>query len=283
MITTQSTETLGTETPRPETIPRRAKRPHRVTTETGIHILLSHYARTRDERVRDAIIAYYHKLVRSLAARFLSGAEPLDDLVQVGTIGLIRAIDRYDPARALPFPAYASPSIVGEIKHHFRDRTWQVKVPRWLQERLLRARRVEQTLLSHLGGAPTAVQIAHELGVTEEEVLEALEVGRSTRAVSLDVALDPFGGEDSPTLMDQVGQRDAALLDLEAYSDLRRALVCLNPREREIIRLRFFDDLSQSAVAERLGLSQMHVSRLQQRALDRLRGILCDEPRLTAS
>ncbi len=264
------------EIPLAEPTPRRAKRPHRVTTDTGIHVLLAHYARTRDERVRDSIIAYYQKLVRSLACRFLSGTEPLEDLVQVGTIGLIRAIDRYDPARALPFPVYASPSIVGEIKHHFRDRTWQVKVPRWLQERLLRARRVEQTLMARLDNAPTPAQIAQELGVTEEDVLEVMEMGRSTRAVSLDRTLDAGGGEDGATLMDRLGQRDAALLDLEAYSDLRRALVCLNPREREIVRLRFFDDLSQSEVAERLGMSQMHVSRLQQRALGRLHGILAE-------
>lgn len=263
-------------------VPRRAKRPHRITTDTGIHVLLGHYSRTGDNRSRDAIIAYYQKLVRSLAARFLVGTEPLDDLVQVGTIGLIRAIDRYDPARALPFPAYAAPSILGEIKHHFRDRTWQVKVPRWLQERLLRARRVEQTLLARLGDAPTPAQIAQELGVSEEDVLEAMEIGYSTRAVSLDMALDPNAGDDSLTLMDRVGAIDAALLDLEAYSDLRRALACLNPREREILRLRFFDDLSQSAVAERLEMSQMHVSRLQQRALDRLRGILSEEPRHSA-
>ena len=257
-------------------VPRRARRPHQITTDTGIHVLLAHYARTRDERARNAVIAYYAKFVRSLAARFLSGSEPLDDLVQVGTIGLIRAVDRYDPDRALPFPVYAAPSILGEIKHHFRDRTWQVKVPRWLQERLLRARRVEQALRMRLGAAPTPAEIACELGVTEEEVLEAMEVGRGTRALSLDGALETVGGDEGFTLADRVGARDAALLDLEAYADLRRALACLNPREREILRLRFFEDLSQSAVAERMELSQMHVSRLQQRALDRLRGILAD-------
>ncbi len=270
-MTTQIAETISA-----EKVPLQAKRPHRVTTDAGVHVLLTHYAWTRDTRVRDAVTAYHQKLVRSLASRFRSGAEPFEDLVQIGTIGLIRAIDRYDPARGLSFSAYAAPFILGEIKHHFRDCTWQVKVPRWLQERLLCVHRAEQILQARLGSAPTPAQIADELGVTEENVLEAMEIGFSTRVVSLDRPLD--SGEEDVSLMDRLGEQDAAILDLEACADLRRAMSCLNPREGEILRLRFFDDLSQFAVAERLGLSQMHVSRLQQRALHRLRGMLCDEP-----
>ena len=259
--------------------PRRAKRPQLVTTETGVHVLLGHYARTRDDGSRRAIIAHYAGLVRALASRFLSPAESLDDLVQVGSVGLIRAVDKYDPGRALPFPVYAAPSILGELKHHFRDRTWAVKVPRSLQERLLRARQVETALHARLGRRPTPAQIADEMGVTEEEVLEALETGRRTRTDSLDRPLDggDGAGADGPlTVGDRVGAWDGDMHAWEAYTDLARALGCLNPREREILRLRFFEDLSQSAVAEQMELSQMHVSRLQQRALDRLRGILAD-------
>lgn len=255
-------------------MPRRARRPRTVTTETGIHVLLRHHARTRDRGVRDVIVAHYSSLVRALACRFRSGTEPLDDLMQVASVGLIRAIDRYDPERGLPFPVYAAPSILGELKHHFRDGTWQVKVPRSMQERLLRVRRTENALSVQQGAAPTPADIAQEMGVTEEDVLEAMEIGRQTRADSLDRLLDPAGGEDGGCVGDRVGVWDAGLSEWESSADLCRALSCLNPREREILRLRFWEDCSQAQVAERLGLSQMHVSRLQTRALARLKGIL---------
>lgn len=261
----------------PIPVPRRAKRPSLVTTETGVHVLLHHYAETRCGRSRAAIIAHYQGLVRALASRFLSRSESLDDLVQVGAIGLIRAVDRYDPERALPFPVYAAPSILGEIKHHFRDRTWSVKVPRSLQERLLQARKVDNSLSMRLGRKPTIGEIAEEMSLSEEDVLEALETGRKTRADSLDRPLDGEAGEDGLTLMDRVGSWDSDMHAWETYTDLARALSCLNERDREILRLRFWEDQSQTQVAESLGLSQMHVSRLQARALARLKGILADE------
>ena len=276
-------DTLIREAPAPDlpslplSVPRRAKRPGLVTTETGVHVLLHHYAQTRCGRSREAIITHYQGLVRSLALRFLSRSESLDDLVQVGSIGLIRAVDRYDPARALPFPVYAAPSILGEIKHHFRDRTWSLKVPRSLQERLLQARKVDAALTARLGRRPTIAEIAEALALTEEAVLEAMETGRKTRADSLDRPLDGESGEDGLTLMDRVGSWDSGMHAWEAYTDLARALSCLNPRDQEILRLRFWEDQSQAQVAEKLGLSQMHVSRLQARALARLKGILADE------
>ena len=264
--------------PAPRPVPRRAKRPSQVTTETGVHVLLGHYAQTRCGRSREAIISHYSGLVRSLASRFLSRSESLDDLVQVGAIGLIRAVDRYDPARALPFPAYAAPSILGEIKHHFRDRTWSVKVPRSLQERLLAARKVDAALTGPgSGGGRRWGRSPRELGLCEEDVLEAMETGRKTRADSLDRPLEGEAGEDGLTLMDRVGSWDSDMHAWEAYTDLSRALKCLNPRDQEILRLRFWEDQSQTQVAETLGLSQMHVSRLQARALARLKGILADE------
>ncbi len=281
MIETHDTIVMGAPAlsppPMPLPVPRRAKRPGLVTTETGVHVLLGHYAQTRCGRSREAIISHYSGLVRSLAARFLSRSESLDDLVQVGAIGLIRAVDRYDPGRALPFPAYAAPSILGEIKHHFRDRTWSVKVPRSLQERLLSARKVDAALTGRLGRKPTVAEIAGELGLCEEDVLEAMETGRKTRADSLDRPLEGEAGEDGLTLMDRVGSWDSDMHAWEAYTDLARALRCLNARDQEILRLRFWEDQSQTQVAETLGLSQMHVSRLQARALARLKGILADD------
>lgn len=271
-------DTLILDAPIPDLpIPRQAKRPQLVTTETGVHVLLRHYAQTRDEGSRKVIIAHYHGLVRSLASRFISRAETPEDLVQVGEIGLIRAVDKFDPERALPFPVYAAPSILGELKHHFRDRTWAVKVPRSLQERLLKARKAETILHTRLGRKPTVAQIADELNLSEEDVLEAMETGRKTCADSLDRPLDLEGGEDGLTLMDRVGIWDSDMHAWEAYTDLARAMSCLNLREHEVLRLRYWEDQSQAQVAEHLGLSQMHVSRLQARALARLKGILADQ------
>ena len=272
-----STNPKSARIPRSPSIPRQAKRPGSVTTETDAHVLLRYYAETRCGRSREAVIAYYQGLVRSLAVRFLSTSEPLDDLVQVGSIGLIRAVDRYDPSRSLPFPAYAAPSIMGEIKHHFRDRTWSVKVPRALQERLLSARKVDAALSARLGRRPTVAEIAGALGLAEEDVTEAIETGRRTRADSLDRPLEGEAGADGATLMDRVGSWDSDMHAWGAYTDLVRAVSCLNPREQEILYLRYWEDQSQTQVAEKMGLSQMHVSRLQARALTRLRGILADE------
>ncbi len=278
LMDTRDTPVMDAPAPTPPSpVPRQAKRPGAMTSETDIHVLLRHHAETRCGRSREAIIAHYQGLVRSLAVRFLSRSESLDDLVQVGSIGLIRAVDRYDPARGLPFPAYAAPSILGEIKHHFRDRTWSVKVPRSLQERLLAARKADAALTARLGRRPTVAEVAGELNLAEEDVLEAMETGRKTRADSLDRPLEGEGGEDGLTLMDQVGSWDSDMHAWEAYTDLVRAVSCLNPREQEILRLRFWEDQSQTQVAEQLGLSQMHVSRLQARALCRLKGILADE------
>lgn len=240
--------------------------------------LLAHYARTRDARSRETLILYHQKLVRYVAARFLDSGESMDDLVQVGTVGLILAIDRFDPAQEVKFSTYALPTIVGEIKRHFRDKTWHVKVPRWLQELSLAARRAQQTLTTDLGRAPMVTEIAEALGASEDETLQALEIAEVAAALSLDTRLDAERGSESATLMDVIGRIDDALRDFEAYTDLRRALDRLEPREREIIHLRFFEELSQSKIARQLGLSQMQISRLQKRALQKLHAVLADQP-----
>lgn len=242
----------------------------------GMDALIRHYARTQDPEARKALILHHQKLVYYAAARFGGGAEALEDLVQVGMIGLINAIDRYDPGKDVRFSTYALPTIIGEIKRHFRDKTWAVKVPRWLQELSLNARKMQHALQSRLGRSPSVREIACELGVSEDDALQALEVSHIASAVSLDTCLAAHAGEDGPTLLDILGRSDGALHDIDAYSDLRRALDVLGAREREVIHLRFFEELSQAKIALALGISQMHVSRLQQRALQHLRGLLAE-------
>lgn len=237
---------------------------------------LTRYARTRDPRTRAALILHHQPLVRFVAARFRDAREPLEDLIQVGTLGLIKAVDGYDPARGVKFSAYAMPTILGEIKRHFRDRTWHVKVPRWLQERALAARKVEHRLAARLGRTPTVREVAAELGLSEDEALEALGLHEISGAVSLDSQLDAYGGGKAATLADVIGQIDAALRDVDAYTDLRRAMSRLEEREASVVHLRFFEDLSQTAIAQRLNVSQMQVSRLERRAMERLRDILTD-------
>ena len=234
------------------------------------------YARTGDPVLREVLIMHHQKLVHYVAARFLGSGETLEDLVQVGNIGLINAIDRYDPSRDIKFSTFAMPTIIGEIKRHFRDRTWHVKVPRWLQELSHSARKCQQALTARLGRMPTIPEVAAEMNVPEEDILEALEIVHIANTLSLETRLDPGGGGDSATLMDMIGRIDSAMHDIDAYSDLRRALDFLDVRERQVIQLRFFDELSQAKIARKLNISQMHVSRLQQRALARLHELLAE-------
>lgn len=242
-----------------------------------MHELSLRYARTRDPEIREALILAHQSLVYYAASRFIGGGETLEDLVQVGNIGLINAIDRYDAARDVRFSTYAMPTIVGEIKRHFRDKTWHIKVPRWLQELSRNATKVQQSLAARLGRAPTIDEIANEINATEDETIEALEIGNFTRVVSLDARLYERDGGNGATLMDVTARSDSAMRDVEAYCDLRRALGQLEEREREVLNLRYFEDLSQSNIARKLDVSQMQVYRVQQRALLRLRAMLADE------
>jgi RNA polymerase sigma-B factor len=226
---------------------------------------------------REELIMHHQRLVHYVASRFIGSGETLEDLIQVGNIGLINALDRYDPSKEIKFSTYAMPTIVGEIKRHFRDKTWQVKVPRWLQELSINARKAQQSLTLKLGRSPTIREIAAAVGAGEDRTLEALEIAYTASTVSLDTRLDSGAGGDSATLMDVIGRNDSGLTDIDTYSDLRRAIGLLDARERQVIELRFFEDLSQAKIARQLSMSQMHVSRLQQRALQRLRSILADE------
>jgi RNA polymerase sigma-B factor len=248
-----------------------------ATSDAATPELFEKYWRGRDPRVREQLILAHLNLVRYLARKFAHRGEPLEDLIQVGTIGLINAIDRFDPTRGIRFATYATPTIVGEIRRHFRDRGWAVKVPRRLQELSLAAGKAADQLTQRLDRAPTIAELAERLGVEEGQALEALELGEMYELRSLD---QDMGGdeseESSAVLADYVGQVDAEMEQFERRSRLAQALKALPEREREIIRLRFFDNLSQTQVARRLSISQMHVSRLQARALERLRELVRD-------
>lgn len=236
--------------------------------------LFAKYAETKDTKIRAQLVIMHQNLVRFLAGKFMNRGEPIEDLVQVGIIGLINAIDRFDPDRGTKFSTYATPTIVGEIRRHFRDKAWSLKVPRRLQELNLSANKAAETLSQKLGRSPTIQEIANAVDASEEETLEAIELGNAYDTVSLDSKLS-YEGESAPlSLAEFVGDTDRSLESLEKFGDLNQAMDCLDQREKSIIYLRFFKDMSQTEVAKRLNISQMHVSRLQQKALKRLKELL---------
>jgi len=244
---------------------------HVVARDVATPELFAQFQRTRDPGLRDQLILAHMNLVRYLARKFANRGEPLEDLVQVGTIGLINAIDRFEPERGIRFATYATPTIVGEIRRHFRDKGWAVKVPRRLQELSMAATRAVDELSQALDRAPTISEIATRLGVAEEETVEALELSDLYELPSLDRDL---GSDDEGTggaLSDYIGREDPEIERFERRNRLSQALKSLPERERQIIEFRFFRNLSQTEVAKRMKISQMHVSRLQHRALARLR------------
>ncbi|MER7888517.1 SigB/SigF/SigG family RNA polymerase sigma factor [Micromonospora sp. NPDC094482] len=224
--------------------------------------------------MRDKAIEAWLPLANHLARRYSGRGEPSDDLVQTAAIGLIKAIDKFDPSRGVDFAGYAIPTIVGELKRHFRDRTWDIRVPRRLQELRLQISDANSTLLQTLGRSPTVADIAAHLQITEEEVLEGLEGARAYNAVSLST---PTGdGERATELGDMLGGEDAEYALAELRVSLGPALATLDEREQKILILRFYGNLTQSEIATQVGVSQMHVSRLLARALVKLRGQLAD-------
>jgi RNA polymerase sigma-B factor len=226
------------------------------------------------KKVRSELVVAHLNLVRYLAVKFANRGEALDDLIQVGTVGLLKAIDRFDLERGVEFTTYATPTIVGEIKRYFRDKGWAVKVPRRLQELNLAVNRAIEKLSVKIGRSPTVKELAEHLSVTEEDVLEAQELGQAYNLLSLDTELSGDGDKKSQTLADYIGATDAGLALLEDKANLERAFEVLSGRERVILYLRFYESVSQTEIAKRLNVSQMHVSRLQQKALEKLRNVL---------
>lgn len=227
------------------------------------------YKEKGDEEARDQLIVSHLNLVRFLASKFKNRGEPLDDLVQVGTIGLIKAIDRFDPERGLEFTTYATPTILGEIKRHFRDKGWSIRVPRRLQELSAKVNQATDELTVELQRSPSVEEIAGKLGVSAEEILEAMESSGAYTSVSLEAG-GTSEDDEAPALIDRLGSVDE---DLDASDDrmvIDDAIRDFSPREQEIVRMRFIDGLTQVEIAKRLGVSQVQVSRLLRRTLRKI-------------
>ncbi len=231
---------------------------------------LFHSARRDDGRARDELASRFMPLARSLALRYQRSGEPLDDLLQVASLGLVKAIDRFDPDRAIAFSSYAVPTILGEIKRYFRDRTWAVRVPRGLQELSMRVDRAVSALSEDLHRSPSIREIAADVGASEEEVLEALQAGGAYRAISFEA---PTGGsgEDAATLADSVGVDENGFDRAEERATLDALLQAVGAREREVLRMRFEQDMTQAEIGAAIGVSQMQISRIIRQALQRLR------------
>ena len=229
------------------------------------------------QAARDALVEQHLPLVEHLARRFRNRGEPYDDLVQVATIGLIKSVDRFDLERGVEFSTYATPTIVGEIKRHFRDKGWAVRVPRRLQELRLSLASATSELSQKQGRSPTVSELAAHLKITDEEVLEGLESANAYSTLSLDAG-DSGSGDEPMPVAETLGVEDEGLEGVEYRESLKPMLEQLPPREKKILMLRFFKNMTQSEIAAEIGISQMHVSRLLARTLAQLReGLLVDE------
>jgi RNA polymerase sigma-B factor len=237
--------------------------------------LLRRYHEQGDRAARAQLIERYMSLVRSLARRYASRGEQLDDLVQIGAIGLIKAIDRFDINRGVELTTYATPNIIGEIKRHFRDHGWAVRVPRGLQELSIQLMRVVEQLTGELSRSPTIAELAEATGASEEEVLEALETGRAYSPLSLSVGSS--GDDDELDPLESIGGEEHGYEISEDRALLEPGMRVLDARERMILQLRFYEGLTQSQIAQRVGISQMHVSRLIRRALEKARNEIAPE------
>ncbi|MFY9614318.1 MAG: SigB/SigF/SigG family RNA polymerase sigma factor [Candidatus Dormiibacterota bacterium] len=234
--------------------------------------LFRRYQQTKDPAVRQKLVEAYTNLVYFLARKFINRGEPLEDVVQVGFVGLLMAIERFDPERGLEFSTFATPTIVGEIKRYFRDKSWAVRIPRRLQELNARSRLKAEEMQNKLGRAPSVQELAEGLGTSEEELLAAYEASPAQQTVPLDSP--PSADTEATSLADRLGAADENLERVELQGVLDSAMAHLTPREREIMYLRFIEELPQSEVARRLGISQMHVSRLQRAAVEHIRSQL---------
>jgi RNA polymerase sigma-B factor len=227
-----------------------------------------------DEKARELVIEAHLPLVRSLAARYRGRGESVDDLAQVGAIGLVLALQRFDPSRGVPFRSFAIPTIVGEIRRHFRDRSWAMHVPRRLKELSLRLTRTVEDLTAQLGRPPTIAELAAELEIGEDDVLEAMDVANaySTRSLSE----QQFDDRDDDSYRAALAQTDDGFTEVEDVAFIEQGFEALDGRLRTIVQLRFFDGRTQSEIASQLGISQMHVSRLLRQALELMHGRLVE-------
>ena len=235
----------------------------------SVESLLVAYHRDGDQGAREQALVELLPLVRALASRYAGRGEPLEDLVQVGSLGLIKAVDRFDVDRGVEFTSYAIPTIVGEMRRHFRDKAWAMHVPRRLKELSLRLSRTLDELTTELGRSPTIAELAQATGVEEEDVVDALDSANAYTTRSLHA---PFEDGSDDSLSDKLGTDEAGYAEVEDGALVASGLEALDERERQIVELRFFEEMTQSQIAAEIGISQMHVSRLLRRALATMRG-----------
>ena len=226
------------------------------------------FAAHRDPASREELVRRYMPFAKNLALRYRGASESFDDLLQVANLGLVNAIDRFEPARGTPFAAFASPTILGELKRHFRDRVWTVRVPRGLHDRMAEVDKATSELTVALQRSPSVGEIAERLELDPASVLEVLEANHNRRPLSLD---RPLGDEEESPASEWIGDEDEGFELVEDKLTLEGVLPQLDERERLILKLRFVDDMTQSQIAEQIGHSQMHVSRILRRTLDRIR------------
>jgi RNA polymerase sigma-B factor len=241
-------------------------------------LLFARWQSDGDREAREALVRRFLPLARSLARRYGRSSEPFDDLLQVASLGLLKALDRYDVARGYPFRAFAVPTILGEIRRYFRDCGWAVHVPRSVQERSLKVRGAQEHLTNEGDRAPTVPQIARYLNLPTEDVIEALQAMQSYETASLDAPV-PGSDEDASSYVDSLGEEDERYELVELGATIASVMCRLPPRERRILRMRFAEDLTQSEIAARVGVSQMQVSRLLRRSLEQLRALSGSLPR----
>jgi RNA polymerase sigma-B factor len=223
---------------------------------------------------REDLVRLHLPLVEHCARRFRNRGEPFEDLVQVGTIGLIKSVDRFEAERGVEFSTYATPTIIGEIKRHFRDKGWAIRVPRRLQELRMQIGTTTSELTQSLGRSPTPRELAERIGCTIEEIIEGMESSNAYSTLSLDAT--DAGEEQGGSMLDALGIDDPNIEHIEVRESIKPMLDELNPREKRILVLRFFKNMTQTQIAEEVGISQMHVSRLLARTLDEMRVALQD-------
>ncbi|MBA4496004.1 RNA polymerase sigma factor SigB [Paenactinomyces guangxiensis] len=256
-----------------------SSRPHPTPlTDEEVLQLIRKFQEDGDGEAQAKLVDHYKDLVETLAFKFARGSEPYEDLAQVGMIGLLASLKRYDPSFGRSFEGFAIPTIIGEIKRHIRDKTWSVHVPRRIKELGPRIKSAVEELTTQYQRSPQVEEIADYLDVTTEEVLETMEMGRSYNAVSVDSPIEASTDGSQVTLLDLVGSEDNGYDQIDKKLLLEKVFSVLTDREKEILQMTFFDNLSQKQAGEKLGISQMHVSRLQRRALQKLRQAIRMEP-----
>ena len=275
-VVPETPEVVTVEAEEPPAEPRWSTRDR--TRERELIALLAELAEDDPRRMaaRDELVTMHLPLAGFLARRFRDRGESLDDLTQVATIGLLKAVDRFDPERGVEFSTFATPTMVGEIKRHFRDKGWAIRVPRRLQELRISIGRATAELSQSTGRSPTVAELAEHLGVSQEQILEGLESAQAYATLSLDASSND-GTEDGSSLADTLGDDDPGLGEVDTRETLHPLVATLAPREQRIIHMRFYENMTQAQIAERVGVSQMHVSRLLAKSLAQLRTGL-DEP-----